>query len=75
MIETQNLRGEIDKVCAFLGKALSEEQIQSLLKHLHFDSLSKNQAVNFEPLKEDGFVNETGNFMRKGSPPTQQLMN
>ena len=63
---TQNLRGEIDKVCAFLGKTLSEDQVQSLLKHLHFDNLSQVSAVNFEPLREEGLVSESGRFMRKG---------
>merc|ERR1740128_1626118 len=62
----RNLRGEIDKVCAFLGKTLSEEQIQSLLKPLHFDNFSKNRAVNYETTKEEGILNETGNFIRKG---------
>ena len=46
-IKIKNLRDEIDKVCTFLGKTLSEEQLQSLLKHLHFDNFSKNEAVNF----------------------------
>ena len=40
--------------------------MQSLLKHLHFDNFSKNEAVNFEFLKEDGVANKQGNFIRKG---------
>ena len=66
----QNLRGEIDKVCAFLGKTLTEEQIQSPLEHLHFDNFSKNRAVNYETTKEKGFANDKGNFIRKGESLT-----
>jgi len=62
----KNLRREIDKVCAFLGKTLSEEQLQVLVKHLHFDNFSKNESVNMEFLKEEGFANSGGNFIRKG---------
>ena len=65
----QNLRREIDKVCAFLGKTLSEEQLQVLVKHLHFDNFSKNESLNMEFLKEEGFANSGGNFIRKGKPP------
>merc|ERR1740128_1066230 len=54
----RNLRGEIDKVCAFLGKSLSEDQLQNLTKHLQFDSCTKNPAMNFET--------ESGKFIRKG---------
>merc|ERR1712071_218459 len=62
----RNLRGEIEKVCKFLGKSLSDEQLELLTKHLHFDNFSKNRAVNYETTKEEGFANDTGNFIRKG---------
>jgi len=54
----RNLRGEIDKVCSFLGRTLSEDQLQNLTKHLQFDSCTKNPAMNFET--------ESGKFIRKG---------
>jgi len=69
------LRGEIEKVCAFLGKTLSEEKIQSLLKHLHFDNFSKNRAVNYETTKEEGFSNDKGHFIRKGEYVTYLQLN
>merc|ERR1740128_321186 len=62
----RNLRGEIEKVCKFLGKSLSEAQVQSLLNHLRFDNFAKNEAVNYNPAKKGGFANDSGNFIRKG---------
>jgi len=58
-----NLQGEIDKVCKFLGKTLSEEQRNRLLSHLKFDNFSKNSAVNNEYLSPD---KKKGSFVRKG---------
>ena len=63
----QNLRREIDKVSHFLGKTLSEAQVQSLLNHLRFDNFAKNEAVNYNPAKKGGFANDSGNFIRKGT--------
>jgi len=60
----KNLRGEIEKVCAFLGKTLSEDQLQQLTKHLHFDSVSKNTAINFIESNKD--KQEACKFVRKG---------
>jgi len=58
-----DLQGEIDKVCKFLGKTLSEEQRGRLLSHLKFDNFSKNPAVNAE--SEFGH-RQKGSFIRKG---------
>jgi len=37
-----------------------------LTKHLHFSSMSQNEAVNMEPLKRLGIMPKEGNFIRKG---------
>ena len=59
----QDLQGEIDKVCKFLGKTLSPEQRSRLLSHLKFDNFAKNAAVN----AEDKVTDKTrGSFIRKG---------
>jgi len=60
----RNLRGEIEKVCNFLGKTLSEQQLELLTKHLHFDSVSKNTAINF--LESKPHSKEPCKFIRKG---------
>ena len=62
----QNLRGEIEKVVSFLGKSLTEEQLTRLTQHLRVDQFAKNDAVNYEICKELGFMNNSGNFIRKG---------
>lgn len=50
----------------FLGKSLSEEQLQRLTEHLKIDQFAKNEAVNYEVCKELGFMNNSGHFIRKG---------
>ena len=59
----QDLQGEIDKVCKFLGKTLSEEQRGRLLSHLKFDNFSKNPAVNGEL---EIALRQKGPFIRNG---------
>lgn len=63
----KNLRGGIEKVAKFLGKSLSEDQLEKLVQHLTFENLSKNSAVNKEDGKTSGSFHEDGNFMRKGT--------
>ena len=63
----QDLRGGIEKVAQFLGKSLSENQLEKLVQHLTFENLSKNSAVNKEEGKTSGSFHEDGNFMRKGT--------
>jgi len=63
-LKWQNLRGEIEKVCKFLGKSLSDEQLELLTKHLRFDSVVKNSAINF--LESKGESKEPCKFIRKG---------
>jgi len=62
----KDLRGEIQKIARFLGKDLSCDQLTKLTEHLRFDNFAKNEAVNCEIGKELGFMNNTGNFIRKG---------
>lgn len=75
MYESQNLRGEIEKISTFLGKELHENQLKLLLQHLHFDAFSKNQSVNWESGKKAGILNNTNdlNFIRKGKLKTLRV--
>ncbi|KAK4023113.1 hypothetical protein OUZ56_008544 [Daphnia magna] len=61
-----NLRGEIERVAAFLGKTLTGEQLARLVAHLRFETFAKNDAVNFEASKKMGFMIPEGRFIRKG---------
>lgn len=62
----KDLRGGIERVGRFLGKTLSEDQLEKLTRHLTFENLSQNAAVNKEDGKMSGAFHENGNFMRKG---------
>lgn len=63
----------IRRVAKFLGKTLTDDQIEKLKNHLSFESMKKNPAVNYEPLVE--FVKKCigekyasdGIFMRTGT--------
>ncbi len=63
----KDLRGEITKIARFVGKNLGEEKLSQLVAHLRFDNFAKNESVNVEIGKELGFMNNTGNFIRKGT--------
>ena len=54
-------------MASFLGKSLTEEQLSKLTQHLRVDQFAKNEAVNYEICKELGFMNNSGNFIRKGA--------
>ncbi|KAF2893957.1 hypothetical protein ILUMI_12215 [Ignelater luminosus] len=61
----------IGKVANFLEIQLTEEQIEILTKHLSFESMKKNNAVNWEDyvglLRKNNFVyEENGSFIRTG---------
>lgn len=66
----QDLRSIIHKTADFLGKKLNEQQIDTLLHHLSFESMKNNRAVNYEPVieinKKYNLIEESGNFMRCG---------
>jgi len=67
----QNQTEAIYKAAAFLGKTLSEEQVQNLKDHLSFNKMKENSAVNLEAViekapKVDKKNNEDLKFIRKG---------
>ena len=63
----RDLKSQIRKVASFLGKDCSEEQVEKLAEHLHFDNFKNNPSVNHEHLKAKGFAYmDRGDFCRKG---------
>ena len=60
------MKGETAKVAAFLGKSMSEDELDRLREHLRFDNFAKNDAVNNEFAKELGVIKPQGHFIRKG---------
>lgn len=65
-LHPQDLRAEIERVAAFLGRCISKEELDKLTEHLGFDSFSRNLSVNYEMGKQLGMLNLNGRFMRKG---------
>jgi len=62
-----DLQGQLEKMAKFLGKDLSEDQLNRLMEHLKFENIRKNESVNNESGKKMGMMNEDGNFIRKGA--------
>ncbi|XP_022913175.1 luciferin sulfotransferase-like [Onthophagus taurus] len=59
---SSDLIGVINKVSKFMNKSYSDEAIKELAKHLSFDQMKENRAVN----KSDFVKNESVKFIRKG---------
>ena len=62
----QDLRGEIRKVATFLGRSLTEDELDNMKKHLSFSNFQENPMVNNEMPKQFGIMKEDGHFIRKG---------
>ncbi|ROT69903.1 putative sulfotransferase 1 family member D1 [Penaeus vannamei] len=62
-----DLPAVVRKVAKFLGKAVTEEEVERLADHCSFGSMSKNKAVNNEDIMAPS-SERTKNikFMRKG---------
>jgi len=60
----------IRKVASFLNKTVTDEQIQKLVKHLSFETMKKNKAVNgddfLELRKNKNLTYGDGAFIRSG---------
>ncbi|XP_060532036.1 luciferin sulfotransferase-like [Cylas formicarius] len=67
-----DLRAVINKVADFLGKKISDTQVDRLFDHLSFENMRNNPAVNFSALlelhKKLKLANDNaeGQFMRSG---------
>ncbi|XP_026322931.1 sulfotransferase 1C2 [Hyposmocoma kahamanoa] len=67
----RDLPSVIRKTAAFLGKTLTDSQVDKLCDHLSFQNMKKNRAVNLEAILEKSFgksyLEETTlRFIRKG---------
>ncbi|XP_055713131.1 luciferin sulfotransferase-like [Phlebotomus papatasi] len=68
----ENLRGVITRTATFLGKTLTEADVELLCQHLSFDAMKKNESVN-KRVDVDEMKSLTGeaktedfSFIRKG---------
>ena len=62
----RDLGSVIDQVAKFLDCSLTQEKKDQLIEHLDIKNFRNNSAVNAEIGKTFGFMNKTGNFIRKG---------
>ena len=61
------MRGEINKLAAFLRKSLSPDDLNKISHHLHIDQFKGNDSVNYETTKDMGFIRQgAAQFVRKG---------
>ncbi|KAL4714545.1 hypothetical protein ACJJTC_006591 [Scirpophaga incertulas] len=57
---------QIRKVAKFLGKSMSDEQVDLLSEHLRFDNFKKNKSLNYDILQELCVSKANKSFVRKG---------
>nr|XP_026501551.1 sulfotransferase 1A1-like [Vanessa tameamea] len=62
----ENLPAVVRNVASFLGKKVTNEQVQQICDHLSFNNFKHNKAVNHSLLKKINFVNTDQTFIRKG---------
>ncbi|XP_051846955.1 sulfotransferase 2A1-like [Antechinus flavipes] len=62
----QNLKVSVEKICQFLGKELSEEEINSVMKNASFQVMKKHIMENKEPMPIKNTESVKNFLMRKG---------
>ncbi|KOB70912.1 Retinol dehydratase [Operophtera brumata] len=62
---SKDLPSSIRRVADFLGKDLTQDQMERLCEHLSFDNFKNNLSVNYEDLREFGLLDSRETFIRK----------
>ncbi|XP_067399019.1 sulfotransferase 2B1-like [Emydura macquarii macquarii] len=62
----QDLSGSVRRICRFLGKELSEEQLAAVVENASFQSMKGNKMSNFSQMSDEYMDHQKGELMRKG---------
>ncbi|KAH0506708.1 Amine sulfotransferase [Microtus ochrogaster] len=65
----KDLRGSVLKICSFLQKELSEEDVDAVVRQTTFQNMKSDPQANYDHnvKKEIGTRNDQGTFFRKGT--------
>ncbi|NXD76678.1 ST3A1 sulfotransferase, partial [Halcyon senegalensis] len=63
----KDLRSAVLKICNFLGKKLSEEEVDSVVRQATFENMRKDPRANYEHLPDEFVAKDRGSFLRKGA--------
>ncbi|KAL8220170.1 UNVERIFIED_CONTAM: hypothetical protein K2H54_039969 [Gekko kuhli] len=62
----QDLRGCVEKICRFVGKELTSQQINSVVENSSFQKMKDNKMCNFTLLPDTYMDHQKGLLLRKG---------
>ncbi|XP_044106070.1 amine sulfotransferase-like isoform X1 [Neovison vison] len=64
----KDLRGSVSKICKFLGKGLSEEDMDAVVRQATFENMKDDPLANYDNIITSGYgPNVKGHFLRKGT--------
>ncbi|KAG2468622.1 ST3A1 sulfotransferase, partial [Polypterus senegalus] len=62
----KDLRSSVKKICTFLDRKLSDEEIDNVEEHSQFHIMKNNSCANYRDVCPEIFDHDKGSFMRKG---------
>ncbi|XP_066494502.1 sulfotransferase 2B1-like [Tiliqua scincoides] len=62
----QDLRGSVERICRFLGKELTSQQIDSVVENASFETMKDNKMSNFSQASDEDMDHSKGKLMREG---------
>ncbi|CAN9514146.1 unnamed protein product [Ophioblennius macclurei] len=63
----QDLHSVVEKICVFLGKELTDEQLANVVTHSTFSNMSKIPKASYVQVPDNLLSHHMGRFMRKGT--------
>ncbi|XP_062426932.1 amine sulfotransferase-like [Rhea pennata] len=63
----KDLRGAVLKICNFVGKTLSENEVESVVRQATFENMRKDPRANYENITDENKGQKKGHFLRKGT--------